>query len=57
MNTDEILKSAIMLHSDTRDAIRWAIKQERDQCAKVCDEASRVASPADLADLIRQRNL
>jgi archaellum biogenesis ATPase FlaH len=39
MNTDEILKSAIMLHSDTRDAVRWAIKQERAECAKLCEES------------------
>jgi len=57
MNTDEILKSAIMLHSDTRDAVRWAIKRERTECAKLCEEASRAAMPAELADMIRQRNL
>jgi hypothetical protein len=57
MNTDEILKSAIMLHSDTRDAVRWAIKRERTECAKLCEEASRAAQPVELADMIRQRNL
>ena len=57
MNTDEIIKSAIMLHSETRDAIRWAIKKEREECAKLCDEANRAALPVDLADEIRQRNL
>lgn len=57
MNTDEILKSAIMLHSDTRDAVRWAIKRERAECAKLCDEASKIRLPAELADMIRQRNL
>jgi hypothetical protein len=57
MNTDEILKSAIMLHSDTRDAVRWAIKRERTECAKLCEGASRAAQPVELADMIRQRNL
>ena len=57
MNTDEILKSASMLHSDTRDAVRWAIKRERAECAKLCEEANRAAQPVELADLIRQRNL
>jgi len=57
MTGEEILKASIQLHSDTRDAVRWAIKQEREQCAKLCDEASRVMQPIELADLIRQRNL
>jgi hypothetical protein len=36
MNTDEIIEAAIQGHASTRDAIRWAIKQEREACAKVC---------------------
>ena len=57
MTGDQILKFAMLSFSDVRDAIQWAIKQEREQCARLCDEASRAAMPADLADLIRQRNL
>ena len=36
MNTDEIIEAAIQGHASTRDAIRWAIQQERETCAKVC---------------------
>jgi hypothetical protein len=38
MNTDEIIETAIQGHASTRDAIRWAIKQEREACAKVCEK-------------------
>lgn len=38
MNIDEIIETAIQGHASTRDAIRWAIKQEREACAKVCEE-------------------
>jgi len=37
MTTEEIIELAIQGHASTRDAIRWAIKQERKECAKVCD--------------------
>ena len=39
MNTDEIIETAIQGHASTRDAIRWAIKQEREACAKVCEDS------------------
>jgi 3-methyladenine DNA glycosylase AlkC len=38
MTQDEIIEAAIQGHASTRDAIRWAIKQERRECAKVCAE-------------------
>ena len=38
MNTDEIIETAIRGHASTRDAIRWAIQQEREACAKLCEE-------------------
>ncbi len=42
--TDNIVEQAIQGHSSTRDSIRWAITQEREACAKVCDEQAK--SPA-----------
>ena len=38
MNTEQIIETAIQGHASTRDAIRWAIQQEREACAKVCEE-------------------
>ncbi len=40
MSTDEIVEQAIQGHASTRDAIRWAIEQEREACAKVCEEGT-----------------
>jgi hypothetical protein len=40
MSTDEIVEQAIQGHTSTRDAIRWAIEQEREACAKVCEEGT-----------------
>jgi len=37
MNTDEIIEAAIQGHASTRDAIRWAVQQEREACAKMCE--------------------
>jgi len=71
MTEDEIIKTAIQGHASTRDAIRWAIQQEREACAKVCeedlrdaylrqgkparDEAMLCAAIADCANAIRAR--
>jgi hypothetical protein len=33
MNTEKIIETAIQGHASTRDAIRWAIQQEREACA------------------------
>jgi hypothetical protein len=53
MNTDEIIEAAIQGHASTRDAIRWAVQQEREawqfnvqmavlnerkECAKLCEK-------------------
>jgi hypothetical protein len=38
MTQDEIIEMAIQGHASTRDAIRWAMNQEREACAKVCDQ-------------------
>ena len=37
MTIDEIVEQAIQGHASTRDSIRWAINQELEACAKVCD--------------------
>lgn len=42
MNTEQIIETAIQGHASTRDAIRWAIQQEREACAMEADyEAAR----------------
>ena len=38
MNEDQIIEQAIQGHASTRDAIRWAMQQERYACAKVCEQ-------------------
>jgi hypothetical protein len=37
MNTEQIIETAIQGHASTRDAIRWAVQQEREACAKMCE--------------------
>jgi hypothetical protein len=37
MTTNEIVELAIQSHASTRDAIRWAIQQERETCAKIVE--------------------
>jgi hypothetical protein len=37
MTQDEIIEMAIQGHASTRDAIRWAMNQEREACAKLCE--------------------
>jgi hypothetical protein len=44
MTPDEIIEAAIQGHASTRDAIRWAIQQEREACAKVCE---RIGNPSN----------
>jgi hypothetical protein len=39
MTQDEIIEMAIQGHASTRDAIRWAMKQEREACAKEVEDA------------------
>ena len=37
MTQEEIIELAIQGHASTRDAIRWAMNQEREACAKFCE--------------------
>ena len=53
MTQDEIIEMAIQGHASTRDAIRWAMNQEREACAKVCDE--HADDPVYCGDAIRAR--
>jgi hypothetical protein len=39
MTQDEIIEMAIQGHAGTRDAIRWAMQQEREACASTCEQA------------------
>jgi hypothetical protein len=57
MTTNEIVDIAIQGHASTRDAIRWAIQQEREACAKVCESMDHdgVMIAADCAEAIRAR--
>jgi TusA-related sulfurtransferase len=54
MTTNEIVEIAIQGHASTRDAIRWAIEQEREACAKVC-ETFYNHEAKDCAEAIRAR--
>ena len=40
MTQDEIIEMAKQGHASTRDAIRWAMAQEREACANVCKQQS-----------------
>jgi hypothetical protein len=51
MTQDEIVELAIQGHASTRDAIRWAMNQEREACAEVCDDLYRVWTFTDEDDL------
>jgi hypothetical protein len=55
MTQDEIIEAAIQGHASTCDAIRWAMSQEREACAKVCDNKQYVHPYHDLGTLIRAR--
>jgi hypothetical protein len=59
MTTEEIIELAIQGHANTRDAIRWAIEHEREECAKLCDYRVGIwiipAGPAECAAAIRRR--
>ena len=46
MTNEIIVEMAIEGHSSIRDAIRWAMAQEREACAKVVElEAMQYAEP------------
>lgn len=39
MTQDEIIEHAIQGHASTRDAIRWAMNQERSECERIAEIA------------------
>jgi uncharacterized protein YehS (DUF1456 family) len=39
MTDKEIIEMAIQGHASTRDAIAWAIKKEREECAQACEDS------------------
>jgi hypothetical protein len=46
MTQDEVIEMAIQGHASTREAIRWAINQEIEACAKIVEvEAMQYAEP------------
>jgi hypothetical protein len=53
MTNEIIVEMAIEGHSSTRDAIRWAMAQEREACAKIVDENLRFENY--LSEIIRAR--
>ena len=44
MTEDQIIKLAIQGHASTYDAIRWAIKQEREACVQALKDAGKEIS-------------
>ena len=58
MNTDEIIETAIQGHASTRDALRWAIQQEREACAELSwpTQQIKIWSDDDLAEMTRAFN-
>ena len=63
MTTNEIVEIAIQGHASTKDAIRWAIEQEREACAKLLengrflhDEAPAKILAKEAAKAIRARS-
>ena len=56
MTEDEIVETAIQGHASTRDAIRWAIQQEREACAKLCETECAQNDGITCAEAIRERS-
>ena len=48
MNTEKIIETAIQGHASTRDAIRWAIQQEREACVELCVLAEKMCKAVGL---------
>ena len=48
MNPDEIIETAIQGHASIRNAIRWAIQQEREACVELCVLAEKMCKAVDL---------
>ena len=53
MTNEIIVEMAIEGHSSIRDAIRWAMAQEREACAKIVEnEAWQYTSPVWAVEII-----
>jgi len=50
MTQGEIIEMAIQGHAGTRNAIRWAMQQEREACAKVVDDIQARCIAKDVCD-------
>ena len=57
MTQDDVIEMAIQGHASTRDAIRWAMNQEREACAEICEEAHELMNSSfqGAAEAIRAR--
>lgn len=60
MTIEQIIETAIQGHASTRDAIRWAMQQEREACAKIADAFDPEMKMSNygqvIANKIRARN-
>jgi hypothetical protein len=56
MNVFKLIEdNGLKLHGDIEHFAELVAQQEREACAKVCDDADKSTHPADLADAIRAR--
>jgi len=55
MTIDEIIEYAMQNQASPRDAVRWAILQERIECVKAVDKACGYGDSEDFADIIYAR--
>jgi hypothetical protein len=56
MNVFKLIEdNGLNLHGDIEHFAELVAQQEREACAKVCDDADKSTHPADLADAIRAR--
>lgn len=46
-------ESARVFMNYLAQSFAWRLKEEREACAKICDDADKSTHPADLADRIR----
>jgi predicted NBD/HSP70 family sugar kinase len=60
MTIEQIIETAIQGHASIRDAIRWAMQQERQACAKIADAFDPEMKMSNygqvIANKIRARN-
>jgi hypothetical protein len=56
MNVFKLIEdNGLKLDGDIEHFAELVAQQEREACAKVCDDADKSTHPADLADAIRAR--